>query len=217
MEKLVAIIDVMPEYGRRLAAYLNNSRTFPYRAVVFSSADEAESYIKNDGVYAVLAAEELEKAVLDVVVGTGVKLFWLRERKDAYGGSSMYRYGSAKEIERGLTETKEREKRIPVIGFFSPAGGAEAELLSRKIAGELGKKGKVLYFSMFPFGIYGRECEDETSVAEIAAVWGIYGQHWTGTVVYGFKQCDKNGYGVFFSKRTLGDKISGLLCGGRTV
>lgn len=165
LEKLVAIIDVMPEYGQRLAAYLNNSRTFPYRAVVFSSADEAESYIKNNGVYAVLAAEELEKDVLDVVVGTGVKLFWLRERKDAYKGSSMYRYGSAKDIERGLTETKEREKRIPVIGFFSPAGGTEAELLSRKIAEGLGKKGKVLYFSMFPFGIYGRECEDGLSEA----------------------------------------------------
>lgn len=165
MEKLVAIIDVMPEYGRRLATFLNSCRTFPYRAVVFSTADEVEGYIKNDGVYAILAAEELEKAILDIVVGTGVKLFWLRETKAGYGESSLYRYGSAKEIERRLTETKKEEKRIPVIGFFSPAGGCEAELLSRRIAEGLGRKGKVLYFPMFPFGIYGRECCDGLSEA----------------------------------------------------
>ena len=54
LEKLVAIIDKMPEYGERLAKYLNAGRNFPYRAVVFSTAKEVESYMKSDGVYAVL-------------------------------------------------------------------------------------------------------------------------------------------------------------------
>ena len=163
MEKLVAIIDVMPEYGRRLAVYLNGSRTFPYRAVVFSSANEVEGYIKNDGVYAVVAAEELEKAVLEVTVGTKVKLFWLGESKDGYRPSLLYRYGSVKEIERRLTEERSRKKHVPVIGYFSPVGGSEAELLSRKIAEEIGKRGKVLYIPMFPVGIYGRQSGDGLS------------------------------------------------------
>jgi hypothetical protein len=56
LEKLVAIIDTMPDYGRRLALYLNAGRTFPYRAVVFADASEVEGYIKNDGVYAVFGS-----------------------------------------------------------------------------------------------------------------------------------------------------------------
>ena len=100
MEKLVAIIDDMPEYGKRLAMYLNAGRTFPYRAVLFSTPDEVKAYIKNDGVHAVIASEALEKAVLEVTVGTKVNLFRLSETKDEGHSFVLYRYGSAKEIKR---------------------------------------------------------------------------------------------------------------------
>ncbi len=165
MEKLIAILDVMPEYGKRLATYLNGSRSFPYRAVVFSDVAEMEGYVRNDGIYAVVAAEELEKAVLELTVGTRVKLYRIRETKDMYHTSSLYRYGSAKEIEQALVEKEGPEKRVPVIGFFSPAGGSEAEVLSRKIAEAMGRRGKVLYVPMFSFGIYGREGGDGLSEA----------------------------------------------------
>lgn len=165
MEKLVAIIDTMPDYGRRLALYLNAGRTFPYRAVVFADASEVEGYIKNDGVYAVLVAESLEKSVLDVTVGTRVKLFRLSETKENCHASVLYRYASAKEIERRLSERKAETKQVPVLGFFSPAGGSEAEMLSRKIAEGIGKRGKVLYLSLFPFGICGRDTKDGLSEA----------------------------------------------------
>ncbi len=165
LEKLVVIIDDVPEYGMRLAKYLNTGRTFPYRAVFFSTADEAKSYIKSDGVYAVLATESQEKAVLDVAVGTDVSLFWLSEAKDRGRSSVLYRYGSAKEIERRLAEPKETKKHVPIFGFFSPAGGSETEELSREIAEGLGESGKILYLSLFPFGIYGREYGDGMSEA----------------------------------------------------
>ena len=165
MEKLVVIIDDMPEYGRRLALYLNACRTFPYRAVLFATAEEAKGYMKTDGVYAVVASEAMEKEVLEVTLGTKVKLFRLSENKDRGDISLLYRYGSVKEIVRRLTEQKEVEKRIPVLGFFSPAGGCEAELLSREIAKRLGRKGKVLYLSLFPFGSCKRTGEDGLSEA----------------------------------------------------
>ena len=165
MEKLVAIIDDMPEYGKRLAMYLNAGRTFPYRAVLFSTPDEVKAYIKNDGVHAVIASEALEKAVLEVTVGTKVNLFRLSETKDEGHSFVLYRYGSAKEIKRRLTEQKTVEKKIPVIGFFSPAGGCEAERISRKIAEKIGRKGKVLYVTLFPFGSYGRKWGDGLSEA----------------------------------------------------
>lgn len=165
MEKLVAIIDDMPEYGKRLAMYLNAGRTFPYRAVLFSTADEVSAYIKNDGVYAVVASEASEKEVLEVTVGTKVKLFWLSETKGEGHPFMLYRYGSAKEIERRLAEQKSVKRQVPVIGFFSPAGGCEAEMISRRIAERIGKRGKVLYISLFPFGIYGREWGDGLSEA----------------------------------------------------
>ena len=165
MEKLVVIIDKMPEYGRRLAKYFNAGRSFPYRAVVFSAAEEAESYIKSEGVYAVLVAEETEPEVLGMLAGTGVKLFCICEDKEEKGPFSFYRYSSAKELERRLVEVKTVKKQTPVIGYFSPAGGSEAEFLAVKIAGELGRKGKVLYISWFPFGINGRHGGDGLSEA----------------------------------------------------
>lgn len=165
MEKLVVIIDEMPEYGLRLALYLNGSRTFPYRVVVFSNAKEAERCIKSDGVYAVLATEHMEKEILEVTAGTGTKLFWLSESAEPKRPTVICRYGSANRIKRLLEEETGVEKRMPVLGFLSPAGGCETELLSRKIAENLGKRGKVLYCSMFPFGVYGREAADGLSEA----------------------------------------------------
>lgn len=164
MEKLIAIIDVMPEYAKRLALYLNSSRSFPYRAVVFSCPEEANCHVKNDTVYAILAAESLEKEVL-AVAGAKTRLFWLCETKEGSRSSLVYRYRSAKKIEQDISGSRQEKRRTPVIGYFSPAGGCEAELLSRKIAVELGKRGKVLYLSLFPFGIYGREKGDGLSEA----------------------------------------------------
>lgn len=163
MEKLVVIIDKMPEYGRRLAVFLNSERNFPYRAVVFPAAEEAEGYIRNDGVYAVLVAEESEASVIKLLTGTSIQLFRLCETKEEQGPFCLYRYSSAKELERRLVAVKTAKKKIPVIGFFSSAGGSEAEFLADRIAGELGRKGKVLYLSMFPFGIKGREQRDGLS------------------------------------------------------
>lgn len=162
MEKLVAIIDKMPEYGERLAKYLNAGRNFPYRAVVFSTAKEVESYMKSDGVYAVLTTKTEEPEVIRMLAGTNVKLFCLCETKEEQGPFSLYRYGSAKELERCLVAVK-TEKRVPVIGFLSSAGGNVAEDLSVRIAGELGRRGRVLYISLFPFGINGRSSEDGLS------------------------------------------------------
>ncbi len=164
MEKLVVILDDVAEYGTRLALYLNSSRTFPYRAVVFSNAVEAEGHIKSGGVYAVLVSERLEKEVLSSVVGTETKVFWISETKELLRPYTVYRYGLAREIERILTEKKE-ETHVPVIGFFSPGGGCEAEELSRKIAEAFGKNGKSLYISAFPFGIFGRAGTDGLSEA----------------------------------------------------
>ena len=164
MEKLVAIIDKMPEYGERLAKYLNAGRNFPYRAVVFSAVKEVESYMKNDGVYAVLVSKAEETEVIKTFAGTNVKVFCFCETREEQGPFSLYRYGSAKELERCLIAVK-TEKRIPVIGYFSPAGGSEAEFLSVRIAGELGRKGKVLYLSLFPFGVNGRRSGDGLSEA----------------------------------------------------
>ncbi len=162
MEKLVVIIDKMPEYGERLAKYLNAGRNFPYRAVVFSAAEELESYIKNDGVHAVLVSKDEEPEVIKMLAGTNVKLFCLCETKEEQGAASLYRYNSAKELELRLVAVK-TAKKIPVIGYLSPIGGSEAEFLSVRIAGELGRRGKVLYVSLFPFGVNGRSSSDGLS------------------------------------------------------
>lgn len=165
MEKLVVIIDKVPEYGKRLAVFLNSERNFPYRAVVLSSVEEAEGYLKSDGVYAVLVAEELEASVVKLLAGTSIKLFCLCENTEERAPFCLYRYCSAKELEQCLVEVKTIRKKVPVIGFFSPAGGCETEVLAGKTAEELGRKGRVLYLSLFPFSIEARDREDGLSEA----------------------------------------------------
>ncbi|MCH5273278.1 MAG: hypothetical protein J1E35_06355 [Lachnospiraceae bacterium] len=163
MEKLIVIIDEMSEYARQLAVYLNGRRGFPYRAVVFSFAEEAKSCAENGAVYAVLASEQLEKEVLSVGFSEDVRLFWLSETKNLQTESVLYRYRSAKEIEKRLMQPDQNRKEIPVIGVYSPAGGVGMERLSREIAKGFSKEGKVLYFPFLPFGIYGKESRDGIS------------------------------------------------------
>ncbi len=161
LEKLIIIIDRMPEYAGRLAVYLNSRRSFPYRAVVFSRPEEARSYIESGAVYAILAAECFEKEVLSIALQTDVRVLWLSETKEVRGTSLMYRYQSAREIEKRLTETEKSGRKLWVFGVYSPAGGVCMERLSRKIAA--GLAGTVLYLPFLPFGSCGRGFRDGMS------------------------------------------------------
>ncbi len=165
LEKLVVIIDVMQDYANRLARYLNGKREFPYRAMVLPCPGEITRYVEENAVYAVVAAEQFESELRGITTGTDAVLFLLSDRKEAYYPGAICRYDSAKEIERRIVRRKQKRKAVPVIGFFSPSGGCGTELLSRKIALELGKEGKVLYLSLFPFDSYGREWKDGLSEA----------------------------------------------------
>ncbi len=165
MEQIVAIVDKMPDYAKRLAVFLNRSRSFPYRAVVFSSAKEAEAYIKSTAVYAMIVAEQYEKDAYEVMAGCGGRLFLISEEEGVFRDNIIYRYKSAKDIKKQIIGTKTAEKRQPVIGFFSPAGGDGAEELSRRLAEALGEAGRVLYLSLFPFGLCDRDAGDGLSEA----------------------------------------------------
>ena len=50
LEKLVIILDKVPEYATQLAVYLNNRRSFPFRAVVFAFAEEAAEYESGESI-----------------------------------------------------------------------------------------------------------------------------------------------------------------------
>lgn len=165
MEKLVVIIDKMPEYAAQLAVYLNGRRGFPYRAVVFPEPKEVRAYIESGAVYAILAAECFEKDVLELALRADVRVFWFCEAENVYNESALYRYQSAKEIEKKLTEKELGDKRkdLRVFGVYSPAGGSCIEKLSGMIADGFVKEGKVLYLPLVPFGIYKRAFEDGMS------------------------------------------------------
>lgn len=165
MEQIVAIVDKMPDYAKRLAVFLNRSRSFPYRAVVFSSVKEAENHIKNAAVHAVIVAEQYEKDAYEVMAGPAGRLFLISEEDSGFRENIIFRYTSAKEIEKQIIGVKITEKRLPIMGFFSPAGGEEAETLSRSLAEALGEGGRVLYISLFPFGVCDRAEGDGLSEA----------------------------------------------------
>lgn len=165
MEKLVVIIDVMQDYANRLASYLNSKREFPYHAIAMLGPEEVVRYVKENAVYAIVVAESLESEIRSIAAGTEVLLFRLSDKKEENYPGVIYRYDSAKEIEHRIVKRPQKRKKVPVIGFYSPAGGCGVELLSRKIAQELGKEGKVLYVSLFPFDRFGREGKDGLSEA----------------------------------------------------
>lgn len=165
MEKLIVMADELPEYAHQLAVYLNGRRGFPYRAVVVSSVPEIKGYLENGAVYAVTASEGLERDVLALGLPEDVRLFLFSEARGIHKETVLYRYQSAKEIEKRLTGSARNRTHLPVLGVYSPSGGVWTELLSRRIAervsGEKGKK--VLYLPFLPFGIYGREGGDGMS------------------------------------------------------
>ncbi len=165
LEKLIIIADELQEYAHQLAVYLNGRRGFPYRAVVVSSVPEMKGYVENGAAYAVLASEGLEKEVLSLGLPEDVRLFWLSETKSVQKESVLYRYQSAKEIEKRFNGSPRNRTHLPVLGVYSPSGGVWTELLSRRIAERVsGEKGrKVLYLPFLPFGIYGRETGDGMS------------------------------------------------------
>lgn len=163
LEKLVVIIDHMPEYATRLAVYLNGRQGFPYRAVVFSTPEEIKGYVESGAVYAVLAAECFEKELLGLLLKTEIRVFWFSETKKVQGASFLYRYQSAKEIEKRLLEIKKEETKLRVFGVYSPAGGVCMERLSLEIGNGFARTKKVLYLPFLPFGIYGREFGDGLS------------------------------------------------------
>ena len=165
LEKLVVIMDEMQDYANRLARYLNGRRDFPYRAVVMLCPEEVVRYVDENVVYAIVAVERWEPELRVYTTGTEVLLFCLRDKKEGYYPGSIYRYDSAKEIERRIVKRTQRKKEVPIIGFYSPPGGCGMDLLSRKIALELGKEGRVMYLSLFPFDSYGREGKDGLSEA----------------------------------------------------
>lgn len=165
MEKLIVMADEMPDYAHQLAVYLNGRRGFPYRAVVVSSVPEIKGYVENGAVYALLVSEGLEKEVLGLGLPEDVLLFLFSETKSIQKESVLYRYQSAKEIEKRFIASPRNRAHLPVFGVYSPAGGVWTELLSRRIAERISKeKGrKALYLPFLPFGIYGRETGDGMS------------------------------------------------------
>ena len=163
MEKLVVILDEMPEYAMRLAVYLNGRRGFPYRAVVFSVPKEIKGYVESGAVHAVLAAECYEKEVLGTVVNSSVRVFWFSDTKETRGDAFLYRYQSAKEIEKRLIVTEKVARKLLVYGVYSPGGGVCFERLAAEIGNGFASKGRVLYLPFVPFGIYGREFGDGLS------------------------------------------------------
>jgi len=163
LEKLIIIMDEMQEYAIRLAVYLNSRRGFPYRAVVFSESEEVKGYVENGAVYAILAAESFEKEVLKLALHANVRVFWFSDTKEVRGESFLYRYQSAKEIEKRLTEIKQSGKELRVFGVYSVAGGVCMERLAHEIGNGFAGKEKVLFLPFLPFGIYGREFGDGLS------------------------------------------------------
>lgn len=163
MEKLVVIMDDLPEYAMQLACYLNKKRGFPYRAVVYSRPEEIVSYIENEAVYAVLAAECYEKEVIRLAMKAKIKVYWFSDTKNVPKDSVVYRYQSASEIMRLLMEQEVACKKLKVSGIFCPSGGNFMEGLSERIAKEYAKRDKVLFLPMLPFAVSGREWGDGLS------------------------------------------------------
>lgn len=156
MERFVLILDDQPDYAKALAAYLNESKDFPYRVITEASASEATEYIESGAVGILIAAECFEKSVIKFLCREKLRIFFLRENKEFHDTASVYRYSSAEDFRVRLCKKEEKRKQR-ILCVFSPFGEAMLEQVGRGIAAGLSENLETLFLPLLPFGLYGRE------------------------------------------------------------
>lgn len=155
LERYLIIIDEEQEYAKALAAFLNNDHGFLYRSVVLSP-EEAKEYVKSGAVAMILASVSFEKEILGLQKDAEQRVFWITEDKQDRRDTSVYRYQSAKLIQKRLEGIEKTSGDVPAVGCFSPSGGIWQEALCERIAEGFAEKRRVLSLSFLPFGTKNR-------------------------------------------------------------
>ncbi len=167
MKKKVIICDPGRDYPALLGRYIKNTG----RDLVLQAEGDihaaAELHAENRNSF-LLIAEDLwnscPKEVREKIRKDGKYCFLSDDQLLPEGRERIYRYRTADEVaERLAALFGEPDGRgAKLIGVFSPAGGASAELCAQLIAEILADREKTFGISFYPFSVFRSTAGEET-------------------------------------------------------
>lgn len=170
MEQVIGIYDEEPEYGSRLAQYINEHENIGYFGRSFTQFDELEAYLLRETPAYLLVSEELDsekKKQLETLLTEKNRLFYLSERTGEQKDRQLYRYQKAAQMMEELfcgEQVGVREQEV--ICFYSPACQGMAEETAWFFAEEMAKSQRTLLLLWEPFCGMGRE-ENRSGISDL--------------------------------------------------
>ena len=165
MVKVMAVYDEDPLYAERLAEYVNQKETFPFRAVAFSDLEKLKEYGQSHDIEILLSGEKVKDKAKEVKAGLKMLLcdggFMPKEEE-----TLVYKYQSGDcilrevmacycgaPVEPGLALMG---TRAIVMGVYSPVGRCGKTSFALTLAHMLGKRQAVLFISLEEYSGFAR-------------------------------------------------------------
>lgn len=154
----IAVCDSEAGYAGTLAEYLNNRKKLPFRAEAFTDPEKFCQYAgKNHPEFLLIAEENLSSQVQALQIPHMIVLSSDRELEHT-GQKYIYKYQSAESLIREVMAYCQEsvftaasygyEKKIQLIGIYSPLGRCGKTLFSLTAGQIWGESRNVLYLNM---------------------------------------------------------------------
>lgn len=178
MEKIMAVLDVDPEYARQFAETVNERGGLPFTVIPFSRPEFLLEYAKTHEIEILLLGAEVDESSLkDLSARSVVRLsegrLQVRKtegQKDGEPDFSVYKYqsvnGIIREVMANYCREPEKEalvmlgKRAQVLGVYSPLGRCMKTSLALSLGQQLAREGRTLFISFDEFSGLSRLLAD---------------------------------------------------------
>lgn len=178
MEKIMAVLDVDPEYARQFAETVNEKCRVPFTVIPFSGPEPFLEFAKTHKIEILLLGAEVDETFLkDISVRSVVRLSEgrlevrkMEERKEEGPAFSVYKYqsvnGIIREVMANYCQEPEKEalvmlgRRAQVLGVYSPLGRCMKTSLALSLGQQLAREGRTLFISFDEFSGLSRLLAD---------------------------------------------------------
>ncbi len=178
MEKIMAVLDVDPEYARQFAETVNERGGLPFTVIPFSRPEFLLEYAKTHEIEILLLGAEVDESSLKDLSARSVVRFsegrlQVRKtegQKDGEPDFSVYKYqsvnGIIREVMANYCREPEKEalvmlgKRAQVLGVYSPLGRCMKTSLALSLGQQLAREGRTLFISFDEFSGLSRLLAD---------------------------------------------------------
>lgn len=168
-KKRVVLLEREEAYGVQLMEYVKEHRHYGVELLLFTGVESLEEYlIEVPYIHLLIAEQAMYESVQTKApdVEKIKKVLYFSEEKEAAEGIFRYqpmnklliKICSALKEERPKEELSQKTAGQEIFCVFSPEGGSGKTDFSRKIAAEMGKRGRTF---LFPLELFSEGCEIE--------------------------------------------------------